>query len=142
MNEGIRTDPNAMYGVSGQYFSDIISSSGDEKKVNDSQIAFNEKLISHLKQTIRPLQILNAEVNTLTLIASDELLNKIKEFKQISTNLSNEFQNVLANITPRDSADLIEKLETMGHDSRAITYQEVYDEMVTLMRREMRHLSK
>ncbi|MCU0351109.1 MAG: hypothetical protein MUF43_09815 [Flavobacterium sp.] len=136
VTQKLRTDPNAIYGISTEFMQKMLT--GDEKIVNDALLDFNSQLLKFTKNATQPLKILTSEINNLRLVCSDKLLPKIDRYRDLSYDYINEFQLVLGSLTKsNDLNDTIKKLETIGHDQRGIEMGQVYMEIQKMMRDEI-----
>lgn len=109
---------------------------GSTEETNDALIKYNQSLIDMVKEATEPLLIINQEVNSLTLIASDELKEKLKYLKELVTDFNNEMQNCLSMVSATDSSSF-KAFETLGYNKRWLEYQGLYEEIVELMRKEL-----
>ena len=110
--------------------------SGDVENIENAVLEFNSKLLDYVKESIKPLSIVNHELNTLRLIASDKLVVKIDELSALSTDLSNEMQNSLGRISIKDS-NSFKQLETVGKTERWKRFSSLNDEIFAIMRKEL-----
>jgi hypothetical protein len=117
----------------------ILSENSD---INGALLKYNSELLEYTKKSSQPLQILSQELSTLFLVCSDELLPKIQEYKTLANDLSNNFQMVLNSINPNNSDDMVSKLNTIGHDNRALKLAELNSEIMQIMRKEIGYYNK
>ena len=106
------------------------------ENLSEALMQYNQSLIDMVKESTKPLLMINQEVNALTLIASEELREKLKCLKELVTDLNNEMQNCLSVVSAKDS-NSFKYFETIGHNKRWVEYQKLYDEIVKLMRKEI-----
>jgi hypothetical protein len=137
--ENMRTDPSMIYGVTNDFMANILSENSD---INGALLKYNSELLEYTKKSSQPLQILSQELSTLFLVCSDELLPKIQEYKTLANDLSNNFQMVLNSINPNNSDDMVSKLNTIGHDNRALKLAELNSEIMQIMRKEIGYYNK
>ena len=104
--------------------------------MNNALLKFNQKLIDFVKTSTEPLMIINQEISPLLLISSDNLSKKLLRLKDLNIDFNNEMQNCLSVISAKDP-NSFKKLETMGHDTRWAEFQELNNEIITLMRKEI-----
>lgn len=134
LNGSMRSNPNLIFGDTASFFKVIMGGSTEE--INDALIKYNQSLIDMVKEATEPLLIINQEVNSLTLIASDELKEKLKYLKELVTDFNNEMQNCLSMVSATDSSSF-KAFETLGYNKRWLEYQGLYEEIVELMRKEL-----
>lgn len=134
LNGSMRTNPNLIFGDTASFFKIIMGGSTEE--INDALIKYNQSLIDMVKEATEPLLIINQEVNSLSLIASEELKEKLKYLKELVTDFNNEMQNCLSMVSAKDSSSF-KAFETLGYNKRWTEYQGLYEEIVELMRKEL-----
>lgn len=110
--------------------------SGDVEDIENSVLEFNNRLLDYVKESIKPLSIVNQELNELSLLASDDLVKKIDELRLLSTDLSNEMQNNINQINLKEP-ESFKALETVGHNERWKRFSSLNDEIFALMRKEL-----
>lgn len=117
---------------------DFITSilNGEPDEFERALVDFNAKLIDKVQQSLAPLTIVNQELNELRLIASDELVEKIEDLRNLTYELSNEMQNCLSRINIKDPNSFTE-LKTIGMDQRYERFSTLNDEIFRLMRKEI-----
>lgn len=131
----VRTDPNMIYGISTEFYKQILT--GDEDQINDALIKFNEKLMEFVKKASEPLMILRQELSTLLLVCSKDLRPMIEQYRFLATDFNNEFQNVLGTLKTNDAQKMQEKLTTMGHDTRWRQFETLNEDIIKTMRKEL-----
>ncbi len=109
---------------------------GEPDEFDQALIKFNTRLIENIKQSLIPLTIVNQELNEIRLIASDELVEKIEELRNLTNDLSNEMQNCLNRINTKDPNSFAE-LKTIGTDQRKARFSKLNEEIFKLMRKEI-----
>ena len=109
---------------------------GEPDEFDQALIKFNTRLIENIKQSLIPLTIVNQELNEIRLIASDELVEKIEELRNLTNDLSNEMQNCLNRINTKDPSSFAE-LKTIGTDQRKARFSKLNEEIFKLMRKEI-----
>src|SRR5690606_8445241 len=97
MSAEIRINPKMIYGIHDELMSELLT--GDEKRINTALIKFNSDLVEMTKVSLKPMMMINHELNKLKLVASEKLLPKINEYKLLITDFSNEYQQVLNRIS-------------------------------------------
>ena len=137
----MRKDPNALYGISTKFMSKILT--GDEKEINEALLKFNEHLLEITKKSIQPMMIINSELNKLKLIASEKLLPKINEYKELVNDFTNEFQTVLNGLSTSDDLEYNAKqLQNIGHEERTKRMSSLWKEIEIMMRDEIDYYKK
>jgi len=101
-----------------EFLKEILAAGANQEKINTALIDYNEELVEYTKRAIEPFQIISNEINDLLIVASDELLDKLTQLKVLVEDLSNEFQKVLSNLSPKESNKMIRELETFGQPER------------------------
>lgn len=137
----MRTDPNATYGIPTEFMSEILT--GDGNKINDALLKFNENLLETTRKSLQPMMIVNSELNKLKLVASEKLLPKIKEYKTLVNDCTNEFQTVLNSLsTSNDLEYNANQLQSIGHEERNKRMGTLWIEIENLMRDEIDYYKK
>ena len=72
MSLNMRTDPNATYGIPTEFMAEMLT--GDEERINEALLKFNQNLLETTKSSLQPMMIVNSELNKLKLVASEKLL--------------------------------------------------------------------
>ena len=104
--------------------------------INETVIEFNKKMFNYIQQLSTPLSIINQELNSLFIIASKELTEKLNEQKNLIIDFNNEMQNCLNRINVKDG-NSFQVLNTLGQDNRWRRFISLNDEIITLMRQEI-----
>jgi len=131
----VRTNPDMVYGISSDFMSAALS--GDEDRVNDALLEFNNKLLGFVKKASEPLMILKQELNSLRIICSKELTKKIEDFDELAVDFNNQIQKTLSKINPNDANKMTRELETLGHNERWQKFKYLNKEIIDLMRKEL-----
>ncbi len=139
--EKLRNDPSVMVGIHNEFLQEVLQYHNDEAKVNETLLKFNGKILEWTRQSIKPLQVIKSELNNLKLVASEALLAKIEEFKEIATDYNNHFQKTLNSISS-ESDKMIEDLKTLSQDERGFKIADLYKEITELMRNEIGYYNK
>lgn len=135
INESMRFDPQeGIAKILKDFLPKVIGC--DALDVENAVIEFNSQLLNCVKESIRPLSIVNQELNILRLIASSKLVEKIDLLRSLSQDLSNELQNSLNQINIKDSSSF-KSLETIGKTERWKYFSLLNDEIFALMRQEL-----
>jgi hypothetical protein len=141
MSLNMRTDPNATYGIPTEFMSEILT--GDENRINDALLKFNENLLEITRKSLQPMMIVNSELNKLKLVASEKLLPKINEYKTLVNDYTNEFQTVLNSLsTSNDLEYNAKQLQSIGHEERNKRMGTLWIEIENLMRDEIDYYKK
>lgn len=141
MSLNMRTDPNATYGIPTEFMSEILT--GDENRINDALLKFNENLLETTRKSLQPMMIVNSELNKLKLVASEKLLPKINEYKTLVNDYTNEFQTVLNSLsTSNDLEYNASQLQSIGHEERNKRMGTLWIEIENLMRDEIDYYKK
>jgi hypothetical protein len=141
MSFKMRKDPNAIYGISTEFMSEMLT--GDQERINGALLKFNENLLETTRSSLQPMMIVNSELNKLKLVASEKLLPKIVDYKTIVNDYTNEFQTVLNSLS--SSTDLeynVKQLQSIRHEERGKKMTELWQEIEHLMRNEIDYYKK
>lgn len=137
----MRKNPNATYGISTEFIAEILT--GDEDRISDALLKFNENLLETTRDSLQPMMIVNSELNKLKLVASKKLLTKITEYKTLVNDYTNEFQSILNNLSTKNALEYNAKqLQSIGHEEREKRMGELWQEIETLMRDEIDYYKK
>ena len=128
----VRNNPNAIYGAPKDLMASLIT--GND--IDEAILQFNQKLIDYVKESVQPILIIKQEINPLLLIASDKLRLKLTRLKTLIEDYYNEVQNCLSVINAKDG-NSFKVLETIGHNERWKEFQNINDEILSLMREEI-----
>lgn len=134
INENMRKDPQAIYGITNDFISKILN--GNPEEIDAALIKFNQHILDYIQRSCSSLFIVNQEINTLLLIASEDLLKKLNEQKKLTTDFNNELQNCLNKINVKDG-NSFKILETMGQHDRWSRFKTLNEEIISLMRKEI-----
>ena len=141
MSLNMRTDPNATYGISTEFMSEVVT--GDEDRINNALIKFNEKLLETTRNSLQPMMIVNSELTKLKLDASQKLLPKITEYKTLVNDYTSEFQTVLNKLSNSNDLEYTaQQLQSIGHEERGKRMAELWLEIESLMRDEIDYYKK
>jgi len=141
MSLNMRKDPNATYGISTEFMAEMLT--GEEDRINNALLKFNENLLETTKNSLQPMMIVNSELNKLKLVASEKLLPKINEYKILVHDFTNEFQTVLNSLsTSNDLEYNAQQLQSIGHEERGKQMGELWIEIESLMRDEIDYYKK
>lgn len=134
VNESMRKNPNFIFGEMGSLLKVILE--GPSEEIHTALKNFLRSQFDLVKESTKPLLIITQEINELTLMASEELREKLSELKELVDDLYNETINGLSMINVKDP-ESFRTLETIGYDNRMLEYKELYEEIVQLMRKEI-----
>ena len=141
MSMNMRKNPNATYGISTEFMAEMLT--GDEDRINNALLKFNENLLETTRDSLQPMMIVNSELNKLKLVASEKLLPKITEYKTLVNDFTNEFQSVLNSLSTKNDLEYNAKqLQSIGHEERGKRMGELWQEIETLMRDEIDYYKK
>lgn len=141
MSMSMRNDPKMTYGISTELMAEILT--GDAERTNNALLKFNQDLFEMTKSSLKPMMIMNQELNKLKLIASEKLLPKINEYKSLVNDFTNEFQIVLDRLaTSQDLEYTAEQLQTLGYEERGKKMGELWQNIEQLMRDEIDYYKK
>lgn len=130
----MRKNPRSMLEISNEYISKIADA--DPEMINNITTNFNTELIKCIRELLTPVSIINQEINSLILIASEDLLVKLDEQKRLIYDFRDEVQNCLGNVNVKDG-DSFKILATIGHNERWSRFAVLNEEIITLMRKEI-----
>lgn len=111
----------------------VLSDSEDPKQ---AVIAFNERLVSFLSDSLKPMSIMKQELSSLRLVASDEMLGYIQKVQTLTDDLYNDFYSCLSKVSPQDT-DSFQNLKSIGQSQRVQDFSTLYHEMTDQMRKEI-----
>ncbi len=134
INENVRKNPNAIYGMSTDFMK--VALTGDTNAIDAALCKFNEQALDYVKSATEPLLIVKQELSALLLIASDELTLKIQELIILVEDFNSEMQLCLSSISSKDSQSF-RNFETIGKDIRWIKFKTLNDDLLRLMRQEV-----
>lgn len=141
MSLNMRNDPNTTYGISTEFMTEMIT--GDEERINNALLKFNENLLETTKKSLQPMMIVNSEINKLKLVASEKLLPKINEYKTLVNDYTNEFQAVLNTLSTSNNLEYNAKqLQSIGNEERNNRMGKLWTEIESLMRDEIDYYKK
>tara|TARA_R110002012_G_scaffold246355_1_gene421891 strand:- start:262 stop:843 length:582 start_codon:yes stop_codon:yes gene_type:complete len=137
----MRKNPNATYGISTEFIAEMLT--GDEDRISDALLKFNENLLETTRESLQPMMIVNSELNKLKLVASEKLLTKITEYKTLVNDYTNEFQSILNGLSTKNDLEYNAKqLQSIGYEEREKRMGELWQEIETLMRDEIDYYKK
>jgi vacuolar-type H+-ATPase subunit E/Vma4 len=141
MSLSMRNDPNMTYGISNEFMAEVIT--GDEERINNALLKFNQKLLESTKKSLQPMLIINQELNNLKLVASEKLLPKINEYKVLVNDFTNEFQAVLNKLSNSNDLEYTaQQLQSIGQEERGKRMTELWQNIEILMRDEIDYYKK
>ena len=134
LTSSLRTNPNLIFGDFMEYLKAIICE--PQENINDATTRYLQSIIDMLTESTKSLLIINQEINSLTLIASDKLRTKLLMLRDLLTDYNNEMQNCLSLISAKD-ANSFKTLETIGYNKRWLEFKELHEDIVQIMRKEI-----
>lgn len=141
MSLSMRNDPNMTYGISNEFMAEVIN--GDEERINNALLKFNQKLLEATKNSLQPMMIVNQELNKLKLVASEKLLPKINEYKVLVNDFTNEFQAVFNKLSNSNDLEYTaQQLQSIGQEERGKKMTELWQNIEILMRDEIDYYKK
>lgn len=141
MSMSMRTDPKMIYGIQTDLMVEILS--GDEERTNNALLKFNQDLLEMTKSSLQPMMIVNQELNKIKLVASENLLPKIVEYKTITDDYTNEFQAILGKLSlSNDLKYTAELWQSIEHQEREKRMGELWEIIQKLMRDEIDYYKK
>lgn len=114
----------------------IKSAFSDSEDTNQAVIAFNERLVSFLSDSLKPMSIMKQELSSLRLVASDEMLLYIYKMQALTNDLYSDFYSCLSKVSPKET-DSFQSLKSVGQSQRVQAFSVLYQEMTDQMRKEI-----
>lgn len=137
MNLNMRNDPKLMLGIPNEFLTEVISE--DKSRIDSALIKLNSDLMEMTQNSLKPTMIINQELNKVSLIASNEMLPKISEYKKLIDEFTSEFQTILNSISTIDDWDKnASVINEIGKNDRAIQMGILWNEIQELMRKELK----
>lgn len=141
MSTTLRNDPKTTYGISTEFMSKVLT--GDEEEINSALLTLNENLLESTKISVQLMMIVNSELNKLRLIASEKILLKINEYKELVNDYTNEFQLVLRSLSTTKSLETNAKeFTSIGQNARNERMMALWKEIESAMRDEIDYYKK
>ena len=103
---------------------------------NKALITYNEKLVSFLSDSLKPMSIVKSELSSLRLVASDEMVACIDKMQTLSDDLYNDFSSCISSVNPNNT-ESFQNLKSMGQNQRLQEFTKLYTEMTDRMRKEI-----
>jgi len=114
----------------------LTSVMNDHEDTEKALVSFNEKLVSFVVDSLKPVLIMKQELSSLKLVASQQMLTCIQRMEVLTDDLYNEFSECLSSISPQ-KADTLQNLKSIGQSERVKAFAALYQEMTELMRKEI-----
>ncbi len=114
----------------------LTSVMNDQEDTEKALVSFNEKLVSFVVDSLKPVLIMKQELSSLKLVASQQMLTCIQRMEVLTDDLYNEFSECLSSISPQN-ADTLQNLKSIGQSERVKAFAALYQEMTELMRKEI-----
>jgi hypothetical protein len=136
MNLNMRNDPKLILGIPTEFLTEVLSE--DKNRIDNALLKFNSDLMEMTKNSLKPTMIVNQELNKLSLIASNKMLPKISEYKELVSEFTTEFQTILNSISTIDDwGKNALSINEMGKNEKAIRMGILWNEIQELMRKEL-----
>ena len=133
----ISNDPNKILEFYHDCFKEIINNTGDEKKINETLIEFNEKLKYFIQYATEPWMILRQELNQLKIICSTKLLAKIEEMNRLILDYNNAVQKSLSACIPNNINSTVNEMQVLSQNERWHSFDNLNNEILNIMRKEI-----
>ncbi len=138
ISEAMRDDPTkSIFSMVKEFMTSLVSDITSETyDPSDIMLSFTNKVLEQTQKNCEPLQQINGEINNIKLIASDKLLDKLNELQELNQDLYNEMMLALKAIG-KEQIPNFDNLKTVGQQERWQRFQPLYDEIRTIMRKEI-----
>jgi hypothetical protein len=134
INRSMRNNPNVIYGLTDELMRSFMN--GKTEDIDEALLKFNQRLVDYVQDSVTPLMIINQEISSLLLIASEPILKKLIVLKSLIEDFNQEMQSCLSRINVRD-VNSFKVFETMTQDKRWGEFSVLKDEIIMLMRKEL-----
>lgn len=114
----------------------LSSMMNDHEDTEKALVSFNEKLVSFVVDSLKPVSIMKQELSSLKLVASQQMLTCIQRMEVLTDDLYNEFSECISSIAPQN-VDTLQNLKSIGQSERAKAFTALCKEMTELMRKEI-----
>lgn len=138
INEAMRNDPSrSVFSLSKEFLASVLAGiKKDTYDAGEAMLSFVNQLLDQTQKNCEPLQKINGEINSIKLIASDELLEKLDELQALNQDLYNEMMLALKAIGKEKIPDF-QNLKTVGQQERWKRFESLYSEIRKTMRKEI-----
>lgn len=108
----------------------------DSDNTNEALLSFNQKLITFVTDSLKPMMIMKQELSSLRLVSSEQMNVLIKRMQDLTDDMYNEYYSCLSTVSPNDS-NSFQNLKSIGQSQRLKEFTALYNEMTDLMRKEI-----
>ena len=138
ISESMRNDPTkSVFSMIKEFMASLLASiTSDSFDAGTATITFTNQLLDQTQKSCEPLQQINGEINSIKLIASDELLGKLDELQALNQDLYNEMMLALKAVGKEQIPDF-QELKTVGQQERWKRFESLYSEIRRIMRKEI-----
>lgn len=138
ISESMRNDPTkSVFSMVKEFMASLLTSITSESfDVRTTTLTFTNQLLDQTQKSCEPLQQINGEINSIKLIASDELLEKLDELQALNQDLYNEMMLALKAVGKEQIPDF-QELKTVGQQERWKRFNSLYSEIRRIMRKEI-----
>ena len=138
ISESMRNDPTkSVFSMIKEFMASLLASiTSDSFDAETATITFTNQLLDQTQKSCEPLQQINGEINSIKLIASDELLCKLDELQALNQDLYNEMMLALKAVGKEQIPDF-QELKTVGQQERWKRFESLYSEIRKIMRKEI-----
>lgn len=138
ISEAMRDDPTkSIFSMVKEFMTSLVSGiTSDTYDPSEIMLSFTNKMLEQTQKNCEPLQQINGEINNIKLIASEKLLDKLNELQELNQDLYNEMMLALKAIG-KDHIPNFDNLKTVGQQERWQRFQPLYDDIRTIMRKEI-----
>ena len=138
ISESMRNDPTkSVFSMIKEFMASLLASiTSDSFDAGTATITFTNQLLDQTQKSCEPLQQINGEINSIKLIASDELLGKLDELQALNQDLYNEMMLALKAVGKEQIPDF-QELKTVGQQERWKRFESLYSEIRKIMRKEI-----
>lgn len=138
ISESMRNDPTkSVFSMIKEFMASLLASiTSDSFDAGTATITFTNQLLDQTQKSCEPLQQINGEINSIKLIASDELLGKLDELQALNQDLYNEMMLALKSVGKEQIPDF-QELKTVGQQERWKRFESLYSEIRKIMRKEI-----
>ena len=138
ISKAMRDDPTkSIFSMFKEFMTSLVSDiTSDTYDPNGIMLSFTNKVLEQTQKNCEPLQQINGEINNIKLIASEKLLDKLNELQELNQDLYNEMMLALKAIG-KDQIPNLDSLKTVGQQERWQRFQPLYDDIRTIMRKEI-----
>lgn len=136
ISESMRNDPTkSVFSMIKEFMASLLASiTSDSFDAGTATITFTNQLLDLTQKSCEPLQQINGEINSIKLIASDELLGKLDDLQALNQDLYNEMMLALKAVGKEQIPDF-QELKTVGQQERWKRFESLYSEIRKIMRK-------